>query len=116
MNAKTRAPGPTTPFGFPTFSGTAGDRAVHWLGGESRADELEQQFGRASRLLQLMILNAYTVGGLTATEQAEARRMIEIEPDVEDTCWLCSSGEKAKAIGDTGLCRGHNSCALATRK
>lgn len=109
-----RVVGPDAPGGIPTFSGMAGDRQVHWLGLEpKRADELEAKFSAASPLLRLLILNAYTHEGLSPVEVNNARTLIEAERETEKPC---GAGCRDRAIGDTGLCRGHNRYALDTRK
>lgn len=110
-----REQGPHSSGWIPTFAGTAAGKTVHWLGwNEGRADELERQFTQVSRLKQLMIRNAFTLEGLSESERFEAGRLIENEPEGQDTCWTCEGREKA--VGDTGLCRSHNRYALITRK
>ncbi|MBI2055191.1 MAG: hypothetical protein HYT39_03810 [Candidatus Sungbacteria bacterium] len=110
-----RAKGPAAPGGFMTMTGRAGDREVHWIGDEKRAEKLEQDFAKASELLQLMIRNAYTLEGLSSDEIIRAKNLILDTPKTESDC---DGGRpcREKAIGDTGLCRAHNLYALATRK
>lgn len=97
----------------------ADGKLVHWVvltvrDNEGRADQLEQQFGKASPLLKLLMRNAYTIEGLTEEETETARRLIETTPETDGGCWMCENVNKA--IGDTYLCRQHNMDALLTRK
>ncbi len=98
--------------GFPTVVGRAGDREVFWLGDDNRADQLEAQYAAASRLLQLMLLNTYSIPFLSPDDVREAESLIASAPDAPDDemCWTCKN---APAIGDTHLCREHNLVALA---
>lgn len=120
MNTSVRKEGPAGPGGFVTVAGKAGDKDVHWLGTDLAhasvsADQHEATFATASELKRLLVRNAYTLEGLSAAEVAHARELIIGAPEVEKRCWVCAGEEKA-AIGDTGLCRGHNLYALLARK
>ena len=111
----TRTEGPAAPGGFMTVTGKAGDLDVHWIGGEKRAEKLEQDFAKASELLRLMLRNAYTLEGLSSDEIVRAKNLILDTPKTDSDCGRGGSCRE-KAIGDTGLCRAHNLYALATRK
>jgi len=110
MNSKLATTGPG---GFPTFSGMAFGRNVTWLANNGeRAREHESRVASCSRLLALLIVNAYTMEGLTEVEFKEAGRLIATEPEAKEKC-LEGHGQ---AIGDTGNCSGCNVYALASRK
>jgi hypothetical protein len=72
-----------------------------------------------SELELLLKKNAYGEG-LTPVEMNRARYLIWADPVyAKEDCGVCKTStpnEVDKAIYDTGLCRGHASYALATRK
>ena len=118
MDEQKRTPGPYTSGGFPTTSGTADDKAVNWIGDDARADQLEAQFAAASVLMKLMLRNAYTLEGLAVEEIERAWSLIEKSEETDVPCWMCDrvTIRVAKAIADTGICKGHNLYALAAKK
>lgn len=105
-----RTLGPKGLAGFPTVSGTAHGKAVHWLVDEARANQLESDMTSSSRLNQLLTRNAYTLEGLTAEERQEAVWLARSEPESDFQC-CC----KKRSVGDTGLCRRHLVYALRKR-
>lgn len=68
------------------------------------------------RLSDLLKKNAYTQEGLTQAERLEAEALIEFLPRGEDNCWVCLPNRPQKAIAGIGLCQGHATYALITRK
>lgn len=104
---------------FPTVEGIADGKTVHWVVANeddvAPAREKEAQYAIASPLLKLMIRNAYTTEGISSDEQRVAAHLIATEPETDKDCWVCDTAPKGKAIGDTGMCRSHNSYALQTR-
>ena len=71
-----------------------------------------------SELEQLLEKNAYG-NGLAQGEYERAEQLIRNPVFSEDDCWVCNMScpnDVDKAIYDTGLCQGHASYALKTRK
>lgn len=68
------------------------------------------------RLQDLLKKNAYTKEGLTTVERLEAEALIEFLPTGDDNCWVCLPNRPQKAIAGIGLCQGHTTYALITRK
>jgi hypothetical protein len=111
MSTVERTEGPAAPGGFPTWSGTAHGKAVHWIGFDGkRADELEAQIQKSSRLQQLLLRNAYTLEGLAESERCELIQLIYAAPTVAEPC-----GCGQPSLGDTRLCRDHARRAFYTR-
>ncbi len=94
MSAGVRTEGPLAPGGFMTVSGTAHGKVVRWIGDGKRADQLERQMENSSRLLQLLLRNAYSIEGLSPAEWVEARNLIKTEPEGNDSCGA-DAGEKS---------------------
>lgn len=70
------------------------------------------------RLHSLMVKNTYGEG-LSGQEFNEAETLIGGLPLGSNDCWACSfdgNKEKRKEISGLGICRGHASYALVTRK
>ena len=88
------------------------------LGGEKMSKTKENPKDE-SELEMLLKKNTYGKG-LTPAEMSRARYLISVNPVyAKEDCWVCKTStpnEVDKAIYDTGLCRGHASYALATRK
>ena len=76
-----------------------------------------------SELETLLEKNAYTEKGLTKKEMKRTAELINSPEYSEKNCWICEglaknnkNYEAEKAIYDTGMCKGHATYALLTRK
>jgi len=68
-----------------------------------------------SELEELLEKNAYG-SGLSDEEEKRAWQLIAKPEYADEECFVCPGQKKGKAIYDTGLCQGHASYALITRK
>jgi len=112
-----RTKGPDDRYGTPTYTGSADGKPVYWVARvPDRVDKIEKEYAKASPLLKLLMLNAYTLEGLTSAQTEEAYRLIKTTPE-KGRCYgrqdYCLDG---KAVGDTHLCRAHCRGQLAQRR
>ena len=87
-------------------------KSFHWACSEKMLNEILALPENTSPLLRLLIRYRYTEEGLSTEECAEAKRLIETEPEAHEYCRNEITRCTQKAIGDTGLCRDHNRLIL----